>query len=449
MADLQSPAPPFVVRAVSRTDVGMRRATNQDAVAISPHSAEGRIDGDAFLMVADGMGAHAAGELASKLATDTIPLTYFKSGGEAPPTALRRAIRQANDKIHQKGASAAEFYGMGTTCSCLVLTQGAALVGHVGDSRVYRLRDGVFEQLTFDHSLVWEMAAASKVSADRVPSCIPKNVITRSLGPHKTVIVDLEGPHALQQGDVFLLCSDGLTGVVDDSLAASLLSTLSPTDAAEALVNLANLRGGPDNISVIVAQIETATGDTASGTPAANRPKLQISSFGVGIAAVCAVACAVFFYGGNPVGALASAIGLGVALALSFVKRPASRPAVLSPLLGDALGNGPYRRTECGDHAAAAGDLRDLVSELSNLKSEEETVRPEDIPLQNGNGTPAAVMLDWSPLKERQQAADEAFDRGDYVGSITRYSEIIAQAMAAIRNDDDTHRFSAHTEVIS
>ncbi|CAE7510370.1 stp_2 [Symbiodinium sp. CCMP2456] len=258
---------------------------------------------------------------------------------------------------------------MGTTCSCLVLTQGAAIVGHVGDSRVYRLRHRVLEQLTFDHSLVWEMAAASKVSADRVPACIPKNVITRSLGPHETVMIDLEGPHELCDGDIFLLCSDGLSGVVEDPMAGSLLSVLEPEAAAEALVNLANLRGGPDNISVIVARVQ----------------KSQSA----------------------------------------------------------ALGNGPYRRTECGDHAAAAGDLRDLVRELSSLRSEEDTVRPEDA-ATNGHPKAAPYYLDWEPFRALQQTADAAFERGDHLGAIKHYAEIIADAMALVRGDDNTRRYAAH-----
>ena len=216
--------PDYAIRTASCSDVGMRRDNNQDAVAVMPEANGRPAHGDAFLMVADGMGAHAAGELASKMAVQSVPHTYEKCSAESAPSALRQAVREANERIHAKGNSSEEFNGMGTTCSCLVVTQGAALVAHVGDSRVYRLRAGVLEQLTFDHSLVWEMAAASNVSEDKVPSCIPKNVITRSLGPHETVIVDIEGPHALQPGDVFLLCSDGLTGVVDDTLAGGVLS---------------------------------------------------------------------------------------------------------------------------------------------------------------------------------------------------------------------------------
>jgi serine/threonine protein phosphatase PrpC len=448
-------APPaLVVHAVSRSDIGMRRSTNQDAVTIVPAGGPGGkntpIQGDAFLMVADGMGAHAAGELASKIAVDTIPLAYAKSRGEAPPAALRQAIRLANDKIHQKGSSSSEFHGMGTTCSCLVLTQGAAIVGHVGDSRVYRLRHRVLEQLTFDHSLVWEMAAASKVSADRVPSCIPKNVITRSLGPHEAVMIDLEGPHELCEGDVFLLCSDGLTGVVDDPMAGSILSAMAPEAAAEALVNLANLRGGPDNISVIVARVEKAgdcCGASCHGGAAASD---SLPPTGVALAIACTVAMLLSIYYSAFGMALLFAVGLGAALAYSLARRPEASPAALPPILGEALGNGPYRRTECGDHAAAAGDLRDLVRELSELRSEEDTVSSDGGPPEaNGHSKEATYHLDWEPFKPAQESADAAFDRGDYLGAITQYADIIASAMTLVRGDDDTKRYAARDGILS
>ena len=307
MSETTTPAPPALqLRVALRTDVGMRRATNQDSIAAAPHPNGEPIRGDAFLIVADGMGAHAAGELASRMATDAIPHAYAKAASESAAEALRGAIREANETIHRKGCSAPEFGGMGTTCSCLVVTQDAALVGHVGDSRVYRLRSGVFEQLTFDHSLVWEMAAASNVSADKVPSCIPKNVITRSLGPHEAVNVDLEGPHKLAAGDVFLLCSDGLCGVVDDQVAGAVLGAMPPDEAAETLVNLANLRGGPDNISVIVARVESSDG--APAPPA--KPSRSSGGWGpaAGVVALCAMACGWFLMRGNEAGALAFAI---------------------------------------------------------------------------------------------------------------------------------------------
>ena len=243
--------PTFVLKHASVSDLGMRRTNNQDslAVIVTDDVATWATRGH-LLMVADGMGAHAAGELASKLAVDNIPHTYFKLRDLYPPAALRQAIRDANTAIHAKGQSSIGFQGMGTTCSCLVLLPQGALVAHIGDSRVYRLRGDLLEQLTFDHSLVWEMAAAGQMTEADVPAYIPKNVITRSLGPHPTVHIDLEGPFSAQSGDMFLICSDGLSGPVTDEEIGAILHCLGPQEAAETLVDLANLRGGPDNISV-------------------------------------------------------------------------------------------------------------------------------------------------------------------------------------------------------
>src|SRR5450755_744823 len=153
--------PTFGLDVAQISDLGMRRMNNQDSIAVvvtddqNTWSSRGHL-----LMVADGMGAHAAGELASKLAVDNIPHIYFKLRDQYPPAALRQAIREVNTLIHTKGQSSIGFQGMGTTCSCLVLLPEGALVAHIGDSRVYRLRGNRLAQLTFDHSLVWEMAAA-------------------------------------------------------------------------------------------------------------------------------------------------------------------------------------------------------------------------------------------------------------------------------------------------
>src|SRR5580704_3655251 len=238
------------------SDVGLRRSNNQDscAVVLASDQRNWRERGHLFL-VADGMGAHAAGELASKLAAGGIPHTYHKLLDQVPPEALRQAIIESNAHIHGRGEANAEFHGMGTTTSVLVLLPQGAIVAHVGDSRVYRFRRGRLEQLTFDHSLVWEMMATGRLPAGDVANFIPKNIITRSLGPHPEVKVDLEGPHPIEQGDVFLLCSDGLSGQVKDEQIAAVLGSMSPTEAARALVDLANLHGGPDNVTVVVVRV--------------------------------------------------------------------------------------------------------------------------------------------------------------------------------------------------
>ena len=238
------------------TDVGMRRATNQDShiEMIAPDPAEWYRSGHLFV-VADGMGAHVAGELASKIAIDQVALLYEKQLQKSPPEALLAAIRGANAEIHRRGQANVEFHNMGTTISSLLVLPQGAILGHVGDSRVYQLRKSNLRQLTFDHSLVWEMRASGQMSDQaEVLNAIPKNVITRSLGPHPDVQVDLEGPYPLQVGDKFLLCSDGLTGKVSDEEIGGILFNLDPQPAAEFLICLANLRGGPDNITVTIVE---------------------------------------------------------------------------------------------------------------------------------------------------------------------------------------------------
>ena len=246
---------PFL-RFAAKSDIGMRRTNNQDSHYEVPaaSSRNWQTNGHLFI-VADGMGAHAAGEYASGLATETIAQSYLRRSGEAPHEAVKNAILEAHALIRQKGAEDAAFHDMGTTADVLLLLPEGALVGHVGDSRVYRLRDHVYEQLTFDHSLLWEITRSGRIAKEKYPSQIPKNVITRSLGPVQRLTVDLEGPFPIQAGDTFLLCSDGLSGQVEDDEMGQILSLFSPAEAAEALVNIANMRGGPDNITVVIANV--------------------------------------------------------------------------------------------------------------------------------------------------------------------------------------------------
>lgn len=241
-----------------QSDIGMRRANNQDSATAVTADSELRFNKRGHLfVVADGMGAHAAGELASQMAVEKIPQHFLRNDAASPLDALRKAISEANREVYLKGQSNPEFHNMGTTVSTLTLGPDGVVVGHVGDSRVYRLRRNVLEQLTFDHSLVWEMEANGHVQPNsELSRAIPKNVITRSLGPSPEVTVDMEGPWPALRGDRYLLCSDGLTGQVEDDEIGMLLGCLSPDKATRVLVDLANLRGGPDNITIIVVQVD-------------------------------------------------------------------------------------------------------------------------------------------------------------------------------------------------
>jgi len=249
----------------SVTDVGVRRNHNQDnhATQLATDEEQWQARGHLFL-VADGMGAHAVGEKASEQAVRVIPHTYLKHAQLGPAVALRKAFVEANASIHAFGMANREFRGTGTTGSALLLRPEGAWVGHVGDSRVYRIRGGTIEQLTYDHSLVWEYARIKRMDPDDVTD-IPPNVIHRCLGPEPLVKVDVEGPHPLCPGDIFLLCSDGLSGQVTDMEMGAVASVLAPAEACRFLVDLANLRGGPDNITVLIIRLKE--GAAANGKP--------------------------------------------------------------------------------------------------------------------------------------------------------------------------------------
>ncbi len=238
------------------TDTGMRRSNNQDSYAVvrASHEDSWRQRGHVFI-VADGMGAHAVGELASKMACDLIPHTYMKARTGTPADAIAKSFREVSTLIHNRASANREFQGMGTTCSALLLLPQGALVAHVGDSRVYRTRRDRIDQLSFDHSLVWELVRRNHLTSEQANLSVPKNVITRSLGPEAEIEVDVEGPLAVELGDVYLLCSDGLSGPVDDREIGMFAANFHPRDACRYLVNLANVRGGLDNITVLIVRI--------------------------------------------------------------------------------------------------------------------------------------------------------------------------------------------------
>jgi protein phosphatase len=277
------------------TDVGVRRSHNQDNYAIQlAGDEEGwKLRGHLFL-VADGMGAHAVGEKASEQAARVIPHIYHKHAEMGTTTALRRAFVEANASIHACGQQNREFEGMGTTSTALLLNPVGAWVGHVGDSRCYRIRGNVIEQLSYDHSLVWEYARLQHMDPDEVED-IPSNVIHRCLGPEPLVQVDIEGPHPIQPGDIYLLCSDGLSGQVTDQEIGAVASVLPPAEACRFLVDLANLRGGPDNITVVIVRVAgTAEPGATDSLTTRRRARLAwfpawVASFVAGtLLAVCA-----------------------------------------------------------------------------------------------------------------------------------------------------------------
>ena len=262
----------------ARSDVGIKRSHNQDSFgALAAKSeAQWRKRGH-FYVVADGMGAHAVGELASKMAVQALEHNYPRLKDDDPRAALRAAFAQANDAIHAKGQQNPEFRGMGTTATALALVPEGAIVGHCGDSRCYRIRGDAIEQLTYDHSLQWELARQRRVPPEQLGH-IPTNVIVRSLGPQAEVRADVAGPYPVQEGDRFVLCSDGLSGLVSDEEIWAAVAHLPGNEAVQFLVDWANLRGGIDNITVVLVQVgeRAASGVTISGADRKTRLKRQL-----------------------------------------------------------------------------------------------------------------------------------------------------------------------------
>ncbi len=247
----------------------MRRSNNQDNLIVSLASSyeQWQKKGHLFI-VADGMGAHAAGELASKIAVDHIPHIFARINDVSAPEALKKSVIAANTEINRAVKPTKIFTTWVRLAALLPCCLKVRLSPILVTAGFIELRQNQLEQLTFDHSLVWEMKASGQLSdSEEAAGKIPKNVITRSLGPYPDCKVDLEGPFPLQVGDVFLLCSDGLTGMVEDAEIGAILASLPPKEAARVLVDLANLRGGPDNSTLIIIEIkhpELATNSTAN-----------------------------------------------------------------------------------------------------------------------------------------------------------------------------------------
>ncbi|MEY4177177.1 MAG: hypothetical protein RLY70_751 [Planctomycetota bacterium] len=359
------------------SDVGMRRRNNQDSFGfvLAADDRIWKLRGH-VLMVADGMGAHAAGELASKIAVETVPHLYLKLLESPPGDALKRAISETNAEVNRRGAANPEFHKMGTTSSVLVLMPDAAWIGHVGDSRVYRLRRNQLEQLTFDHSLVWEARRDNSWPAGLDPQqALPKNVITRSLGPNPDVEVDVEGPFPLEAGDTFLLCSDGLTGMLSDDELACILANHPAEEAVAALVDLANLRGGSDNITVLVARVLPAwiakLGDGApSPAMVAATSNAEVHPAVWVAAGVCGLLSLGLLIANHPLFAGLGTLVAGSIVGLGFLLRGGVRPGTASKESVSKTYQPPYSQTPYVDANAFMDKLATMVSDLRATATE-------------------------------------------------------------------------------
>jgi PPM family protein phosphatase len=251
------------IEVAGRSHVGMKRNHNEDSFLV--------LADEMLYCVADGMGGHASGEIASRIAVEELEDFYRRSSRDADLTwpfkmdrnrnyeenRLSTGIKLANARIYESASSEANYRGMGTTIVTLHFAEDAAYVGHVGDSRAYCLRDGALRQMTEDHSLLNDYLKAKKLTPEEIDAFPHKNVIVRALGMKDTVQVDIERFQALD-GDLFLLCSDGLSGMVHDD---ALMAAVTASDDLEAncakLIELANAAGGNDNITCILVRYRT------------------------------------------------------------------------------------------------------------------------------------------------------------------------------------------------
>ena len=227
-----------------RTDTGRQRQANEDALFARPP----------LFAVADGMGGAQAGEVASKIATEA--LKESTPGDEAPERYLRRIAEAANERIHGLSKADASRSGMGTTLTAALVDEDEISIAHVGDSRAYLFRGGELKRLTSDHSMVEELRRQGKLTSEQAEEHPQRSIITRALGPEPEVEVDTM-TYPLNAGDVILLCSDGLTTMIHEPEIAEIL-TRSPglEHSVEALVHVANERGGRDNITVVAFRLE-------------------------------------------------------------------------------------------------------------------------------------------------------------------------------------------------
>ncbi len=234
------------------TDVGRRRDSNEDNLTrLVPKDPKIMERKGAIFVVADGMGGHAAGEVASEIAVETIREEYYESEQEDVSETLTHAIKQANQVIYDRATEQAGRAGMGTTCVVAVIRDALVYLANVGDSRAYLVRDGQIRQLTYDHSWVAEQVRAGMLTDEQARTHAHRNVITRALGTQPEVYPDLF-IHPLQDGDMLLLCSDGLSGYVSDEEINRILNSSSPQEGVRALIAQANEQGGPDNITAVL-----------------------------------------------------------------------------------------------------------------------------------------------------------------------------------------------------
>lgn len=240
----------------SGSDVGVVREENQDCAGKFPdESLDFSVAPGLLFVVADGMGGHRGGRMASQLAVQAIGEHFLAIDSAEPADQLRSAIQAANKHIYEYSLEQPDLNGMGTTCVALVLHNGGAVIAHVGDSRIYRITGRKITQLTDDHSRVAEMERRGMLTKEEARIHPERSQLYRALGVRAEVEVDVADDVEIRAGDYFVLCTDGLCNMVNDEEIMELATAHPPGEACDALITLANQRGGLDNITVQIVQI--------------------------------------------------------------------------------------------------------------------------------------------------------------------------------------------------
>jgi protein phosphatase len=245
----------LVVRVAQLSDVGRVRTENQDFSILSSVEDEVDLGKGRLMVVADGMGGHRGGATASRMAGTIIKDEYYRDPDTDVVASLKRALEKANAKIFGESQVNPDLRGMGTTCSALVIRDRMAYFAHVGDSRIYRVRNGEITQLTDDHSLVASMVREGLLTDEEAEVHPRRNVLQRSMGVGEVVEIDTAGEQEIEIGDIYILCSDGLHGLVKSSEMVE-IARLPIADAVKEFVNRALDRGAPDNVTVVVGKVE-------------------------------------------------------------------------------------------------------------------------------------------------------------------------------------------------
>ena len=246
----------ITIRYGHHTEVGKVRRENQDSAGMTPDPPSGVEDPRGVLfVVADGMGGHRAGRRASELAVSTILESYASAPPMEIPDLLRTAMGEANTRVFEEGSRIPAYNAMGTTCSVLVVQDSSAWLGHIGDSKIFLITPAGIRQLTTDHSRVWELFVRGVITREQARVHPERNLLTRALGTRPELEADISGPIPLPGGSLLVMCTDGLTNHVEDEEIRRLVVASPPQEAAEALVALANERGGTDNITVQIVEV--------------------------------------------------------------------------------------------------------------------------------------------------------------------------------------------------